>query len=112
MLSPPPDLDLQRVNDQFLMDTFFSCGQFSNSDLISINRCHLAKQVLTVINICSGYGTRIQHDIVLPLVAPYPSNLIWQREQPSRKDWHIWTQALHLAFGPQLMIALPLGGWL
>jgi len=30
----------------------------------------------------------------------------------SLKDWHIWSQALHLAFGPQLIIAIPLGGWL
>jgi len=45
-------------------------------------------------------------------VAPFSSNLIWQWEQPSRNNWHIWSQALHLAFGPQLIIAIPLGGWL
>jgi len=39
----PTDLDLQRVNDQFLMDIFFSSGQFSDKDLVSINRCRLAK---------------------------------------------------------------------
>ncbi len=94
------------------MDTFFSCGQFSNSNLISINHCHLAKQVLTVADICSGDGTCIQCNLILSQVAPFPIKLIWQCEQPSHKDWCIWSQALHLAFGPQLIIAIPLGGWL
>ena len=103
----PPDLDLQQVNDQFIMDNFFSLGQPSNSKLISINHCCLAKQVLTVADICSGDGTCIQCYSILPQVAPFSSNLIWQHEQPSLKDWHIWSQALHLAFGPQLIIAIP-----
>ncbi len=63
-------------------------------------------------DICSGNGTCIQRDAILPQVAPFPSNLIWQCKQPSCKDWHIWAQALHLAFGPQLIISIPLGGWL
>jgi len=94
------------------MDTFFSCGQLSNNDLISINHCHLAKRALTVADICSGDGTCIRQDAILPQVTPFPSNLIWQCEQPTCKDWHIWAQTLHLAFGPHLIIAVPLGGWL
>jgi len=54
----PTNLDLQRVNDQFLMD-IFSNGQFSDKDLISINCCRLAKRLLTVADICLGDGTRI-----------------------------------------------------
>jgi len=94
------------------MDTFFSFGWFSDCELSSINCCHLAKQALTVADICSDDGTCIHCDIVLPHVAPFSSNLIWQQEQPSARDWHIWSQALHSAFGPQLIIAIPLGGWL
>jgi len=45
-------------------------------------------------------------------VAPSPSNWIWQYKQPSAKDWCIWSQALQLAFGPQLIIIILLGGWL
>jgi len=77
-----------------------------------INCCHLAKRFLTVADICSGDGTCIQCDSFLLNVAPFSSNLIWQQEQPSHNDWHIWSQAFHLAFGPQLIIAIPLGGWL
>ncbi len=94
------------------METFFSCGQFSNSKLVSINCCHLAKRFLTVADICSGDGTRIQCDSILPNMAPFSSNLIWQWEQPSHNNWCIWSQALHQAFGPQLIITIPLGGWL
>ena len=94
------------------MDTFLNFGQLSNCKLISINCCHLAKQALIVDNICPGDGTCIHHDSILPQVAPFSSNLIWQHEQPSPKDWHIWSQALHLAFRPQLIIAIPLGSWL
>jgi len=67
---------------------------------------------LTVANICSGNGTCIRHDISLLHVVPSPSKWIWQCEQPSAKDWAIWLQALQLAFGPQLIIAILLGGWL
>jgi len=45
-------------------------------------------------------------------VAPFSSTLIWQHKQPSAKVWHIWLQALHSTFGTQLIIAIPLGGWL
>jgi len=45
-------------------------------------------------------------------VALSPSNWIWQCEQPSAKDWHIWLQALQLVFGPQLIITILLDGWL
>jgi len=100
------------VNDQFLMDTFFSFGQLSDSDLSSTNHCCIAKQALTIADICSGDGTCICCNIALPHVAPFSSNLIWQCKETSAKDWHIWLQALHLAFGPQLIIAIPLGGWL
>jgi len=72
----------------------------------------LSEQALTVANICSGDGTCICHNSVLPHLASFSSTLIWQHEQPSSKDWHIWLQALYLAFGPQLIIAIPLGGWL
>ena len=75
-------------------------------------KCRLDKRAFTVADICSGDGISIRHDATLPQIAPFPSNLIWQREQPSRKDWRIWVQALHLAFGPQLILAIPLGGWL
>ncbi len=44
----PPELGPQQVNDQFLMEAFFSSGQFTNNELISINRCCLAKKALTV----------------------------------------------------------------
>jgi len=94
------------------MDIFSSSGQFAEKDLVSINRCHLAKRFLTVVDICSGDGTHIQCDSILPNVAPFPSTLIWQQEQPSRKDWRVWSQALHLVFSPQLILAIPLGGWL
>ncbi len=94
------------------MDTFVSCGQFSQKELISINHCRLAKRILMVTDICSGNGTCIWRDSILPNVAPFPSQFIWQWEQPLCNDWHIWSQALHFAFGPQLIIAIPLGGWL
>ena len=45
-------------------------------------------------------------------MAPFSSTLIWQHKQPSAKVWHIWLQALHSTFGTQLIIAIPLGGWL
>jgi len=74
------------------MGTFFSIGQLSNSDLLSINGCCLAKQDLTVADICSSGGTSICYDTVLPQVTPFPSNLILQWKQPSAKDWQIWMQ--------------------
>jgi len=95
------------------MDAFFSIGQLSNCDLLSINCCWgLTKQALTVANVCTGDRTAIWCNTLLPQVAPYPSTLIWECKQPSHKDWQIWSQALQLAFGPQLIIAIPLGGWL
>jgi len=56
----PPDLGPQWVNDQFLMEVFFSSGQFTNKELISINRCHLAKRTLTVVDLCTGDDMAIQ----------------------------------------------------
>jgi len=94
------------------MDTFFCIGQLSNINLMSINCCQLAKRALTIVDVCTGDGTAMQYDTLLLQVVPYQSNLIWQHEQPSCKDWKIWAQALQLAFGPQLIIAIPLGSWL
>jgi len=72
------------------MDTFFSIGQLSNNNLLSVNHCQLAKRALTVADVYTGDGTAIQCDTLLLQVAPYPSNLIWQHEQPSHKNQKIW----------------------
>jgi len=53
----PPNLGPQWVNDQFLMEIFFSSGQFTNKEPISINRCHLVKraQWLIYVRRWNGY---------------------------------------------------------
>jgi len=55
----PPDLGPQQVNNQFIMEVFFSSRQFSNKELLSINWCHLAKRALTVAYLCMGDGMAI-----------------------------------------------------
>jgi len=94
------------------MEAFLASGHFSPSELISINCCRLAKCALTVAALSSGDGSRIRRDALLPHIDPFPSTFIWQRKQPSQKDWQVWSRALHSAFGPQLSLAIPLGSWL
>ena len=52
-------LQLQRENDHFLMEAFESTKLFEPEDLERINQCRRFLEVLTLVDVATGDGTRI-----------------------------------------------------
>lgn len=90
--SPPP---LQREGDSFIMDNLVSLQQYSNGDLIKINRCRLKKQVLTMADIIDGDGVSLLRDAhtLVPSLSP-GSKYDWPIEKPARTDWNLWAASI------------------
>jgi hypothetical protein len=103
--------NLSRIGDSYLMDLFLRL-ELPQSTMISLNRCRLYLQVITVSDIASADGTYI-----LPqyrtgtLTGDRVSSLFWPTQgRPTRSEWHLWHQMLqHLEIRQKLK--QPLGDW-
>lgn len=114
-----PTLQLQRVNDQFLMQAFSDHG-FTGTDLARLNETRMFLQVITLADISSGDGRHI----LIPSCAGvlntlHPSESIqWPRSaKPTQEDKRRWSQAVRAVFtrnpsSTSRRLRDPLGAWL
>jgi hypothetical protein len=106
---------LQRIGDYFLMDRLIALQCFSKSQLQAFNRCRLYMQALTLADICTGDGTRVQSNCFACIPRhDLTSRWIWPTEQPSNRDQDIWQQGLQYLTGNNLSLnsAESLGSWI
>jgi hypothetical protein len=123
-LSPPlpialnkqtDDLQLQRVNDRFLMEAFVHAG-YRNKKLERLNRCRIRLHATTIADLTTGDGRRIFPQVFLgdnPLKGQ--SLYRWPNQGPlPPTDWIIWRRALKRALRLQPDGTLPviLGRWI
>jgi len=95
-----PDLPLRRVNDHFLMPSFFTAG-YRGRDLARLNQCRLFLHAVTLADLTLGCGTRIS-PMAWSGVGPshFERHYNWPHQgRPSDSVWSTWRHALSRAFG-------------
>jgi hypothetical protein len=111
------NLILRRENDTFLMEEIATHNEFSDNDLVHINRCRLYLQVTTLADITNGNGMLLLQGILkgskMSHHQPYYS---WPRqERPGVVSWRLWRKAIKKCFMRNvrlhLLPGLQLGLW-
>lgn len=104
---------LQQENDFFLMEALVERDEMDKSELISVNRCRLALEVLTAACITSGDGYKIVDNAVEGVKdRKQTSKWIWQKKEPSSSDWGKWRVGLHCLTSATGLLQVPLGRWI
>jgi hypothetical protein len=94
-----PNLKLQRVNDQFLMQAFADSG-YNKKYLRLLNLCRLWAKVITLADITTGAGTHlIPEALERNFVSAQHVDRGWPTTgKPNGHCWTLWTQALATCF--------------
>ena len=111
-----PILPLRRQHDQHLTSAFFAAG-YRKADLLTLNRCRVFLQAVTLSDIATGDGHAISGAAWNGMQDPYrPQYFHWPRQgRPSTRDWGLWQRALLVTFGvhsSRRTLSLSLGSWL
>ena len=103
---------IQRVNDQFLMD-IWDQQNLPIATLYKLNLCRLYLRVSRLSDIVSNDGKHIQYGFLTGTrINPY-TNLEWPRQsKPSIEAWKNWKHALINTFYTGNHLTTPLGQWL
>jgi len=65
------------------------------ADLATVNQCHMYLQVVFVLEICNGEGTKIEQNYWNGKQAHSQSNYQWPRTNPlTTQEWNLWRQRL------------------
>lgn len=111
---PDPAPLLEREHDRFITDVFVENG-FTGAQLYTLNQCRVYLEALTVSDISSADGLRLENDIRLgKRLMDRPSRFTWpESPRPSTKCWTLWESAINQIFGPRSStLRQPLGQWL
>jgi hypothetical protein len=107
----------RRENDKFIMECIAANAQFSNNELIHINRCRLFLKVMTLSDITNGNGMLLREGALKgEMIELNNSYYGWPRqERPGISSWRIWRKAIKLTFLRQVNLHLKpeytLGPW-
>ena len=112
-----PELEgvhIQRYNDQALMDIALNDKNWSNQDLLCINRCRIYLHVETIADITNAYGTELLSSSYFCMEeGRVTDNTLWPY-QPRPEPHHRtkWQKFLdYLCHAPTLQLKQPLGIW-
>jgi hypothetical protein len=110
-------LHLRREQDQFLIKAFAAAG-FRRSSLVTLNRCRLFLQAVTLADITTGSGNAITTWAWEGQVPPSPMNTSWDwpvQGRPTPQQWKLWQRALQSTFGVAVgtrSLSTRLGRWI
>jgi hypothetical protein len=86
---------LQWEGDFFIMEHIVWSHGFSEDDMMWINHCRLAFQVMTVADVLTGDGLKVTWDVIALCCRSHPSSIWdWPNESPSAKDISCWKDGL------------------
>ena len=105
----------QRLGDTFIMEELIRSRQFDDKTLISCNRCRVFMEVITLSDIATGDGRRLQPDCIgVSRNVPRCNKWEWPTEKPTRTDKSRWKEALrYFTTGNYtLRAAYRLGPWI
>jgi hypothetical protein len=111
------NLTPKRLNDKFIMQEIAQHREFSNTELVHINRCRMHLKVMTISDIANGNGQLLRHGVLKGQMMQLDNpTLLWPRQdRPGIRSWRIWRKAVKRIFMRQIKLHLKpeylLGGW-
>ena len=107
---------LQREHDQHIMDAVINSGKFSTTEIKYINLCRLYLQVVTVSDLATAHGNRIDWNIKKGspnAVSSKTRCLKCHQAKPQNPQvWAAWSRACALFHNRNGRLYQPLGRWL
>ena len=106
---------MQRVHDEYIMDTILRSAAFTNDQIKIINYCRLYLQVVTVSDICHANGTQVDAGYLSGYPTLLSSQTTWitiNQARPADKHWELWQLAIRTWCRDDNSLYQPLGDWL
>ena len=108
---------LQRQQDQLIMDLVLTSNRFKPNEIRKVNYCRLYLRVLSLADICNANGTAITSDAYNGEEAAVLHNSNWchvHQPKPGPQAWRQWRKACRLVIESATNHRLkePLGAWI
>jgi len=110
----PPDHQVLRTNDRFIMDIVLGQSRWNNKQVIQINSCRRYLQALTGADISIITGTRLTHAASTTYDPPSSHVLRMNRfnqPKPSPPAWKTWQKFLRTISTKEGILYQRLGKW-
>ena len=104
-------LAFPRKNDRTIMSEIMKLECMSIKEEIAFNKVRCYLQVLTISDIATGCGTKIQQNI-LEGKKSMDSRYEWHEEQPTKKDINIWKKTIRYLLDNKEQLKCPVGEWI
>ncbi len=105
---------IQRVHDEYIMDTLLQSGAFTVAQIKTLNYCQLYLQVVTVSDICHANGTHVDAGYISGCPTLLSSQTNWitiNKARPADKHWVLWQLATRTWCRADHSLYRPLGDW-
>jgi hypothetical protein len=107
---------LQREGDAYFMDIVLESGLFTTTEVTYINWCRLFLQVVTVSDMATASGDKLDKAMYHGEISIKSSSTRWYKCHQARPEkqyvWDLWHRACMLVARRNLELFTPLGKWL
>jgi hypothetical protein len=104
----------QREGDVYIMDLIIAANHYSNAEIRKLNYCRLFVDAITVADLATPCGTRLDMEKAQGRPGQYSSrssHLAIHQATPSATEWRLWRRALLIWSDINGLLRQPLGKW-
>jgi hypothetical protein len=108
-------LPIQRQYDENVMDRILSSEAFTDKAIKQINNCQLFPQSVTISDLCTACGTRLDPFFLKGETSLLSSTTNWittNQQRPGEPAWKTWRRAMRIWSRNDGTLYRPLGAWL
>ena len=108
-----PVQPIPREEDDLLCN-IFCCADPPSVELLSLNRCRIAWELLFLSDMTSANGKHIEHKFLSHPTSENPprSSFSFSEERPSYQDWTVWAKFWEVFTLPGLVLRKGMGKWI
>ena len=115
LLDDPQIPQVQRENDEYIMDLILNSNKFKPPEIRKLNYCRLYLQAITISDLTTASGHHLDHGMLRGHPSLQSSTTNWHtinQDRPSEDAWRLWKRANLLWSNPVGTLIQPLGPWL
>ena len=108
----PPMIQLQRENDEYIMEVVLSLAKYNTTQVKAINNVRIYFQCMTLADILTGDNRHIQHRVTTRSLPTIRSCYQWPASHPCKADFDLWDTVLTAILSYVQSSHSNLGKWL